>query len=390
MGLFSKKPKNPIDKVLETIHTSLTVKNEIRDGKVFVPLWNVTIAPSFQQTDSDQMAVIDFHITCPDWDGRMYECCASGGKDFDTALGLAIGSFTLCFLPTFTAMMKGENAEPFESEFIGKTHRWKLYTSDVVGFGDNMGVRNYFDLIADGVRNRLGNQRLAYVKVFASKGVNANGESNLTGEVRINDFAIPELGKLVEENAAKWNVARGSFSSAKQFFFLKQESETVVPYPFGGEKREPTLLVCVKKTLDLILELDTSKNLSVIKGQLEQFTGDRTTAEELFSFLPEICAERLLTQQMDFDEQILFSKGSDNYTVYKSQLADYYTLGDMMFYLFSTGVYGERTDELVQKLVGYSASYNSLCKAIEGGFNSDSGELYSKVMFNVPEDFEIR
>lgn len=390
MGLFSKKPKNLIVKVLETIHTGLTVRNEIRDGKVFVPSWKVTIAPSFQQTDSDQMAVIDFHITCPDWDGRMYECCASAGKDFDTALGLAMGSFTFCFLPTLTAMMNGENAERFESEFVGKTHRWKLYTSDVVGFGDNIGVKNYFDLIYESVRKRLGNQRLAYVKVFASKGVNANGESSLTGEVRINDVAVPELGKVVEEYAAKWDVARGSFSSAKQFFFLKQESETLLPYPFRGEKREPMLLVCVKKTLDLILELDTSKNLSVIKGEIEQLAGDKTTAEELFSFLPEICAERLLTQQMDFDEKIMFSNGSDSHTVYKSQLMDYYTLGDMMFYLFGTGVYGERTNELAQKLVGYSSSYGGLCKAIEGGFKSGSGKLHSKLMFNVSEDFEIR
>ncbi len=390
MGLFSKKPKNPIDKVLETIHTSLTVRNEIRDGKVFVPSWRVTIEPSFQQTDSDQMAVIDFHITCPDWDGRMYECCASGGKDFDTAVGLAMGSFTLCFLPTFSAMMNGDYAEPFESEFVGKTHRWEFYTGDVVGIGENMGVKSFFDLISEGVRKRLGNQRIAYVKVFASKGVNANGESALTGEVRINDFAVPELGKIVEEYAAKWDVACGSFSSAKQFFFLKQESETLLPYPFSSEKREPMLLVCVKKTLDLILELDTSKNLSVIKGDIEQLAGDKTIAEELFSFLPEICAERLLTRQMEFDEQIMFSNGSDSHTVYKSQLMDYYTLGDMMFYLFSVGIFGERTDELAQKLVGYSSSYAGLCNAMQGGFNSNSGKLHSRLMFNVSEDFEIR
>ena len=76
------KPKEPMQEILESVRDGLTVKSEIRENCVFIPQWNMTIKPAIDQLD-DRIAVINFHLFCPEWDEPLFECC--GGHNSHAA-----------------------------------------------------------------------------------------------------------------------------------------------------------------------------------------------------------------------------------------------------------------------------------------------------------------
>ena len=137
--------------------------------------------------------------------------------------------------------MNGENSEELVSEFAGEKHNWHAYKSDIVGMGNNPegdDIDEFWNLLRDGIIRRLGNQKFVYVKVYAAK----NGDS-ITGECRINDIQSRELSNIVSEIAGKWDTT--DFSSKKQFFFITQDEETYLEYPYSEEELEDATVKAV-------------------------------------------------------------------------------------------------------------------------------------------------
>lgn len=395
MGLFSKfeqhHKKDPIQRVLESLHGCLETKDEIKNSKIFCPEWNITITPEIDQLEN-QMAVLNFYIDCPDWEEPLFECCAGTGKDTDSAIGMATGSFLFAFMQGIAVMQHGEDGVPLESEFNGKTHRWSVYKSNVVGTGESTGDDDdakavtsvYWNLLKEHIAKRLGNQKMCYVKIYAAKAVGADGEQ-VTGECRINDVPSAELGALVGEIAAKWDVKQ--FTSQKQFFFIKQEPETILPYPYSVNKIN-VLREKVRTALELFGGIQTQEDYDNFPDKLFDALGDQTLTEECFSFLPEICAERAFGQ-ITFSEELQFSTDSGLVTVYKNQLADFYPLGNLMFGLFDSGIFGEHTNDLYRLLISLSSIGSGVQQLREQGKELEGCRM-AALIFNVSEDFEIR
>ena len=396
MGLFSKfeqhHKKDPMQRVLESLHGCFETKDEIKDGKIFCPEWNITITPEIDQLD-DRMAVLNFYISSPDWEEPLFECCAGIGKDTDTAIGVATGSFLFAFMQGIALMQNNEGGMPFESEFNGNTHRWSVYKSNVVGNGEKTGDDNdakevtsrYWDLLKEHIAKRLGNQKMCYVKIYAAKAVAADDE-NITGECRINDVPSDELSALVGEIAAKWNVKQ--FASQKQFFFIKQDPATLLPYPYRENKID-ILKEKVRTALELFGKVQTQEDYDTLPDKLLATLGDKTLVEECYSFLPEICAERAFGQ-VKFAEQVqFFVPNKPIVSVYKTQLADFYPLGNLMFMLFDSGYFGENTNNLYGLLVSLSSIYGGVQQMKESGKELDKCRMTS-LLFNMSEEFEIR
>lgn len=395
MGLFSKfehhHKNDPMKRILEGLHGCLETKDEIRGETIFCPEWNIAIKPQIDQLD-DRMAVLNFYISSPDWEEPLFECCAGIGKDADTAIGMAVGSFLFAFMQGIAIMQRGEDGVPLESEFNGNTHRWSVYKSNVVGNGENIGddvkevTALYWDLLKEHISKRLGNQKMCYVKIYAAKAVGADGEQ-ITGECRINDVPSSELGALVGEIAAKWNVQQ--FASQKQFFFIKQDPATLLPSPYGSENKITVLKEKVKTALELFNGVQTQEDYDSLPDRLLAALGDKTLAEECYSFLPEICAERAF-DQMQFSEQVqFFVPNKPIVTVYKNQLADFYPLGTLMFTLFDSGYFGENTNNLYGLLVSLSSIYGAVQQAKEKGSDIKDCKMTS-LLFNTSSEFEIR
>ena len=379
------KPKEPMQRILDSISDCLTVACEKQDNCIVVPEWSITIAPQIEQLD-DRIAVINFHLFCPEWDEPLFECCAACAKDSDTAIGMAMGSFLFCFMQGIAAMKQDDDPEKLESSFAGTFHRWKVYKSNNVGMGESTGEARFWDMLKDHIVKRLGNQKMCYVKVFASKAI-GKSDVQVTGEVRVNDIPSPELGKMVERAASEWNMEQ--FSSQKQFFFLKQEPETTVIDRHSNAEERAALADKMKLALEMFNACETEEQHNAMYGDLAQKLNDVTLAEELLAFMPEIAAENAFPQ-IEFSEQIKISAGgAEPVECYKSQLADYYPIHKTLFALFSSGVFGEQTDDIYRKLVGCSSIYNCVRQLEEKGNKLENCKLTS-LLFNTSKDFVIR
>lgn len=380
---------DPLTRVIQSVHELLYIKNEVRGNTVFVPEWRMTITPQIEQCDN-RIAVLGFHIFDADFDEPLYECCASTGKDTDSAIGSCVGSFRFAFMNGIIQMKNGENGKPVQSTFGGKTHKWFSYNSDLVGMGEsvdseeNAVTSKYWDMLKSELVKRLGNQKMCYIKIFASKAIGKN-DSQVTGEVRVNDVPSAELSKIVYKHAEGWSVEQ--FASQKQFFFIKQDGEADNPY--SGENGRAALREKVKTAVELFMTVNSEETFDALPEKLAAALGDDTLAQECFAFMPEICAEHAF-QEAKFAEKVQFSLGGgEAVPVYRNQLADFYPIGHAMLSLFSSGVFGEQTNDIYKSLIGMSATYKGIAQLLENGGSPESCSI-APLHFNVSDKFVIR
>ena len=377
---------DPLEDILDTLNKCLTTSTEIRDGTLICSDWNITIRPEVEDL-TDRSAVLNFHLYCSDWDEPLFECCAGLGQDRKTAVGSATGSFLFAFMHGIDTMQNNIDPVEIESEFAGKKHSWRVYRSNIVGMGDKVepDFEQYWNALKDGIIKRLGNQRMTYVKVYACKSRGADGSENITGECRVNDVPSEELGAIVAEIADKFEVT--NFCSQKLFFFIRQDSQTLLPYPYRMNKL-PELLTKVETALEIFNKCNSEEQYNRLTSDLVEALGDVTLAEECFSFLPEICAERAFSE-IQFSEQIRIAGNGEYINVYKNQLSDFFPLGHLMFTVFDSGHFGEQTNDLYRKLISMSATGGSVSKLLDKGSRLDDVKMTS-LIFNVSDHFEIR
>lgn len=380
---------DPLTRVLSSVHELLYIKNEVRGSTIYVPEWDMTIAPQVEQC-GDRIAVLGFRLYDADFDEPLYECCAATGKDTDSAIGACVGSFLFAFMNGIIQMKNGENGKPVQSTFGGKAHKWLSYNSDLVGMGEgvdseeNAVATKYWDMLKSEIIKRLGNRKMCYVKIFASKAIGKE-DIQVTGEVRVDDVPSAELSEIVYKHAQGWNVTQ--FASQKQFFFIKQEGEVVNPY--AGESGRAALREKVKKAIELFMTVDSEESFDALPANIAAAIGDDTLAQECFGFLPEICAEHAF-EGAKFAETVQFSLGGgEAIPVYRNQLADFYPIGHAMLGLFSSGVFGDKTNEIYKTLIGMSATYRGISQVIENGGSHETCAV-APLHFNVTDKFVIR
>ena len=292
--------KSALEFIRGLIHGSLGMKDFIEDGCLYCPDRQLTLRPEIESL-MEQAAVVDFHIEAPQWETEIFECCASPGETTKHALGMALSSFMLSLMPAIARMERGKYDEEFETSFAGRAHRWRATLSDVVGVGctPHENTPNfYWNKLKEGVLKRLGNQKLCYVKIYCAK---VDGE--VTGECRVNDIKSRELSDIIAEIGAQWEPE--GFASQKMFILIRQDDETVAPYPYPywGTAGRAVMKTKIKRAVNLFNACKTQEEYDKLPETLKLQLGDATLAEECYLFLPEICAENEF-DTLDFDEQI--------------------------------------------------------------------------------------
>lgn len=370
----------------EVFHGSLGIKDIVRGESLYCPDWEMTITPKVADF-SDRQVVMNIFMDSAKWGKELFECVAALGQDTKQAIGTAFGSFLFSFIQGLGKMERGEDPECFETEFAGKKHEWKAYKSDLVGLGESVAAYVdspdfYWRLLKDDIIKRLGNQKLCYVKIYVAK-----SESETIGECRIDDIKNVELSELLAQSAANWNIDK--FASQKMFFFIKQEERTVIPYPYLGSEGFIKLKDKVKTAMELFYGCDTDEEYNTLLQRTAEKIGDGLLAEECFSFIPEICAENAF-YEVAYSEQLdILPEEKEKHTCYKNQLSDYYPIQRAVLTLLNSGEFGDNTDDLYKKYIGYSAIGHGLSSVLEKG-NKLEGIRMTSLLFNVSEDFEIR
>lgn len=182
---------NP-DEVAEFILTEgipggIAFKSERRDDSLYIPEIDMVLTPVVHQLQ-DKSAGIAFYMQSDKYDKQLFEYSMGMGGDGRNAVGMALASFLFSFMEGFHKMIAKEEPTEIKTEFAGKTHEWNVYLSNVTGMGlkekteENASAYAYWELLKDEIMKRLGNQRLALVKVYASK-----SPKDVICEVRIDD-----------------------------------------------------------------------------------------------------------------------------------------------------------------------------------------------------------
>lgn len=366
------------------LHNNMETKDIVQDNSLYCPKWDVTVTPKVTQL-TDRSAMLEINIFSPKWGTELYECSVGMGSDTRTAIGTASGSFLFSFMNSIALMEQNQSSTYLETDFSGKTHRWKVFIGNVVGLGESPSSDSaeiYWEALKDGIAKRLGNQKLCYVKVYGAKSC---GE--VTGECRIDDIKSDELSDIVSKMIEKWEV--NQFASHKTFFFIRQEEETVSSYDYWEKEGFERLKEKVKTAAELFYACNSDDDFNTLIYRTANAIGDPVLAEECYSFLPEICAENAFPQALYSEEIDIQLENQPVASYYKNQLSDYRVLQKAIFSLFNSGIFGDLTDEIYKKYIGFSAIYNGISQLLEKNGNID-GVKFTKLIYNFSNNFVIR
>ncbi|WCF10717.1 DUF6348 family protein [Paenibacillus thiaminolyticus] len=354
-ALDDEQIEDPAHFLLHCGMRGLFEAEEIVEGDcIVIPAWELTIRPHVANW-SEQSVILQFHLSSPKWDRDILETSAGMGRSLKDALGMAIGSFAFSLMEGIASMEQDRERDELRSEYGDTIHHWKVYKSNIVGLGEStedMRATPYWDALKDEIAKRVGNQKLCYIKIYGAK----HGD-DITGECRINDIASPELGQIVAGIVSQWQVE--GFASQKQFILLRQSEETYTPYPYQAEE----IAAAVRTAVQMFMECDTQEKYEDFPERLAERLQDVSLAEELYSFLPEICAEHAF-DMLTYNEECLLFRGEDSFPVYRTQFASYYIIAAALFEGFRTDQFD---DEVYRQYIGTSSIYSVICQAKEEG-----------------------
>ena len=382
--------------IAQKLH-ELLKESELQGESVLLPDWGgVSIYPRvFDATD--RTIGIEFYVSCPLWDRELFERVVGFGASQEDAIGSALGNFVFGMLGGVKQMMKDQGykcggctcevlKEDITTAFADNQHKWSVYKSDVLGMGikpsdsqDGNILANIYDGVNQEITKRLGNQKLCYVKLFITK--NSDDPNSLVCECRINDFASEEIAALMREYCQNWKV--DGFALQKMFVMYLQSEDTYTPFPHSQE----AITNYVQQAIGLIAKLKPGDNYFEVADPLGTAIGDKNIAQEIISFLPEMCAEAAF-QEMSPPESIGIAIGDkDAKWFYKTQVTSYYPIQQALQVEFNKSM----TEKMFGALVGISSIYNVLCSMGDSGKDiNDLKDVEVACLFHMNDDYTLR
>lgn len=327
------------------LHGQFAVDDIVGVNYLELPQWQLTIAPVVTNI-TQTSAMVDFLISHPEWDRVLEEQATGIGTTPQEALQMTARNFLETVAQLFVSM--AGNGELAQSTFVGGEHRWRCYPGALLTRREvPADMQDYWTIFKDEILARLGNQRVCYVEFYGAK-----AEGMQTGVCRINRLECLEIGQQIEQMAATWQVK--GFTVQKQVVFLRQESETWTAYPYSREE----LRHLVRQAAELFSTYEGDGLLE----QLQALTNDNALAEELFVFLPEICAQHAF-DKITYPEQMTLDREGELLTVYRSQIYGYEAIREAFFWNMDNGTFQGRENEIYSHLITVSSIYAAIEEA---------------------------
>ena len=380
----SLDPEKALDFYLNgLLHGGLQDEDRVEGNAILLPRQGIRILPQVEQI-SQRGAVVNLWLEAPQWGKRLFECSVGMGSSPTQALGLSARSFIFSFLEGVMRMEDRVEPRELETLFDGNTHRWELYPSNIVGLGSAPQPEGqvWWELLGEDIQRRLGNQRVCYVKIYGAK-----VDGQVTGECRVDDIKSEELSAKVAQAVERWPA--GQFASQKQFFFIRQREETILPYPYEGAEGERRLRGALGEAVRMFLACRTEEDYDQYSQRLGERIGDETLADECLTFLPELCAANAFPQLQAAETVEICREGRPPETVYKNQLADYYPLWTLLLQLFQEEELGADPDAIYREYVGYSSTCNVVRQMEQQGSRMEDCRLAS-LLCQMGSGFQLR
>lgn len=347
---------------------------------------DIVLRPSISQLNS-QSVLLRFELSSPHWDKDIVENSAGMGVDTAQALANALESFSSACLEGLLYMLNGQSCyESYSSSFLGHEHKWKIYLSDLVSIGEAPDIEEaqyYWDELKEMLLARLGNRSFSYIKVFASKSF-----GSVFCECRIDNVLSYDITKLLVEMTKKWSTEK--FASHKMFFFLKQNEETINSGNYYLPPKQKDLNYQVNVVLRLFGQCTSEEDYTQLPNQIKEVVTDPILANELYYFLPEICAQSIF-QDLGFTDEVQIHIGENKpIKLYFHQITDYLpiyrTITDLM-----SNQHDKDILEAYKICALCSASFNLISSVLDEHPETNLTDIiYVATKYKVPADFVIR
>lgn len=342
---------------------------------------DVTINP-FVISAKENVVTTGYYLNAPDWDRRIFEMCSAVGESTNNALGMAQASFMFALMDCVIKLRTKQEYVRFESKFNGRTHKWKVYIGNILGMGENLETNTdtYWNALKEQFSKRLGNQKICYVKIFAA---NSGTGEYVEGECRVNNLRSDDLSKIVEDIAKNFDCS--SFTSQKQFFIFEQEDETREDYPHT----EREIIGYTRAALQLYEKCIYEDKTEDFFELLELHIGDTDLAEEIYDFIPEICAETVFTN-IPYPDSFTISVKDNEINCYKTQLYTYSTIYDAVFENLNEDVLND-PKKVRDKLVMNSSVASIVSQLFDKGYTFEQlSNIYISTIHTMNDDYVLR
>ncbi len=363
------------------LHNNFEAEDVVEEDHIHIPAWNVRIYPEITDLQADAVA-ITFNVECPDWDRDIVEVSAAKGANPASAVTVACSSFMMSVMNAVTHLCQKRNAVELETSFVDKAHSWKVYRGNLLAGGDAQNTHEfnmYWDALKEELSKRIGNQKLAYVKVYASR----NG-SDIKADCRINNIRINSLSNIVGRIAESWDCP--GYGVHRQFFLFRQEDATTLPYSHSMEDLDDY----TREVMKLFHDAKSKEDVDAMYEKIVELCGDKTLARELQLYVPMTAAENAFRQLL-YPETVTYDlkESGKKETVYRSQLASFHPIQTAVMWALQYRVFGEETEAVYQTLIAASPLAQFLNKGFQAGQQIPAG-MGVGLTFNVDGEFDIR
>lgn len=346
------------EKVLERLR-NIIEESEVKNGDLVISKYSLTIKShvmKIKEYGELIMAELIFVMNHESFGESFVESLAGVGKTIEEALNQGIANFINGVFDVIIKSLEEKINEEFETNFFTLRKKWTLTRSSIQYTGkrlDNEDV-DFWGLLGEEIKLRLGNKSLYLIKVYASKIKN--------GEVRceciINGILNKEITMIIEEYTKKWDVET-KFSSIKEFFIIKQSDDTYIKYPYTKEE----IMKFTNNAVKIIAECNTQEKYEKLDKDISSFIENIDVVYEVKSFIPEIFCE-LLFDEVGYLDRIVLVRNNEKNDGYKGQFTSYYWIYEAVINIYKSH---RLTEAQLKTIVSLSASYNAISEEIKKG-----------------------
>ncbi len=136
-------------------------------------------------------------------------------------------------------------------------------------------------------------------------------------------------------------------------------------------------------------EIFLEEDYDMVLERLQEVAQDDVLAEELFLFLPEICAEHAF-DKITYPELLTLDREGEILTVYRQQIHSYTIIQQAMFWGLEYGVFDGRENEIYSRLIAVSSIFSAIEDAKEQGIDLEQDGGTVNTVYSVSRKYQLR
>lgn len=380
MNIFDNKQQDtkvvrtPEGKVIQWL-SEMIDGSRVEGQSLYIEEDHLEIEPHIMQIKNG-VAQIAFILKHPLFQEDMIESVVGAGPTSDEAIKVAAIQFVSSVLEVLQKALKAVEGQEVIVKLPEQENQFKLYKSSVKVQGNKKSREaiDYWNLLGEELVKRLGNKRVYFIKMYASKAA-----EKVHCECRVNGMVYPLFTRILERIARSWEIETEHYAE-KQFFVLIQDESTYKPYPLSKKEVEQFVL----SSLLLYRQCSSQEAYDEISKKILKACPNPSLAQELLAFIPEVFAEVIFSEAIYLDSAIFIRDGKE-IEISKHQLTAYDWIHSIIERTIRAGYYEK---EQVDCIISCSASLNCIQQAMKEGSKLEN-LCTSGIAIPVDETYEI-